>query len=72
MSGPPDAETFSQYADFLWLVKKDLWSAEEVYQQAMEAAPNSHYYASKYAHFLWRTGGEGTCFPLDSYYNKVM
>lgn len=62
MTGQADPETFSRYADFLWVVRKDLWSAEEFYQQAIEAAPDSHYYASKYAHFLWSTGGEDTCF----------
>lgn len=65
-SDPPDAEALSQYADFLWLVRKDLWAAEETYQQAMAAEPNSSSYASKYASFLWNTGGEETCFPLSS------
>ncbi|KAJ8769476.1 hypothetical protein K2173_002966 [Erythroxylum novogranatense] len=72
--GPPDAEVFSRYADFLWIVRKDLWGAEEKYQQAVAVEPNNHYHASKYANFLWNTGGEDTCFPLQTSndnFNKV-
>ncbi|KAJ1383601.1 Tetratricopeptide-like helical domain superfamily [Sesbania bispinosa] len=62
---PPDAEAFSKYADFLWLVRNDLWAAEQRYQQAVEAdTGNACYYASKYANFLWSTGGTDTCFPV--------
>ncbi|KAJ6325128.1 hypothetical protein OIU76_012250 [Salix suchowensis] len=63
MVGPPDAEAFSLYADFLWRVRKDLWSAEERYLQALSIEPNNTENASKYASFLWSTGGEETCFP---------
>lgn len=31
----------SHYADFLWRMKKDLWSAEEMYLQALSIEPNS-------------------------------
>ncbi|KAL9365243.1 hypothetical protein Peur_043116 [Populus x canadensis] len=33
----------SHYADFLWRMKKDLWSAEEMYLQALSIEPNSTY-----------------------------
>ncbi|BBG98044.1 Tetratricopeptide repeat-like superfamily protein [Prunus dulcis] len=66
----PDAEAVSRYADFLWIVRKDLWGAEERYQQAMATEPCNPYYASKYANFLWSTGGEDTCFPLDTSYDN--
>lgn len=75
MVEPLDAQALTHYADFLWIVRKDLWNAEERYQQAMAAEPNSYYHASKYANFLWNTGGEETCFPLDSSndnYNTVL
>lgn len=62
---PPDAESMSLYANFLWKVRKDLWGAEEKYIQAMAAEPDNSYHASRYANFLWNTGGEETCFPLD-------
>lgn len=62
-----DAEVLSLYATFLWTVRKDLWGAEERYLQAVAAAPPSNaYHASVYASFLWSTGGEDTCYPLDS------
>ncbi|KAL2508301.1 Tetratricopeptide repeat (TPR)-like superfamily protein [Forsythia ovata] len=63
---PKDAEALNKYANFLWQVKKDLWAAEETYLEAITAEPNNSYYAANYAHFLWNTGGEDTCFPLDS------
>lgn len=66
MVGPPDAEAFSHYADFLWRVRMDLWSAEERYLQALSIEPNNTEHASKYASFLWSTGGEETCFPLNA------
>lgn len=72
---PPDAEALSRYADFLWIVRKDLWGAEERYQQALAVESDNPYHASKYANFLWSTGGDETCFPLDSShenYNKVL
>ena len=61
-----DAEVMIQYANFLWVVRKDLWGAEERFQQAMAAEPDNSFYASKYASFLWSTGGDDTCYPLDS------
>ncbi|XP_059660850.1 uncharacterized protein LOC132307180 [Cornus florida] len=63
---PADAEAFSKYASFLWQVKKDLWAAEETYLEAISADPTNSYYAANYAHFLWSTGGEDTCFPINS------
>ncbi|KAK6929452.1 hypothetical protein RJ641_005657 [Dillenia turbinata] len=61
---PPEAEALSQYAKFLWTIRKDIWGAEERYQQAMMAEPDNHYHAANYANFLWNTGGEDTCYPL--------
>ncbi|MFS7944683.1 putative tetratricopeptide-like helical domain superfamily [Helianthus anomalus] len=66
MVEPKDAEALNKYASFLWQVRKDLWAAEETYLEAISADPNNSFYASNYAHFLWNTGGEDTCFPLDS------
>jgi len=63
---PGDAEVISQYANFLWLVREDLWGAEERFQQAMAAEPENSFHASRYASFLWNTGAEDTCYPLDS------
>ncbi|XP_073142246.1 uncharacterized protein [Henckelia pumila] len=63
---PKDSEALNKYANFLWLVRKDLWAAEEMYLEAIAAEPGNSYYAANYAHFLWNTGGEDTCFPLDS------
>ena len=63
---PHDAEAYSKYATFLWRVKKDLWAAEETFLEAISVDPSNSYYAANYAHFLWNTGGEDTCFPLDS------
>ncbi|KAL8236710.1 hypothetical protein R6Q59_017791 [Mikania micrantha] len=63
---PKDAEALNKYASFLWQVRKDLWAAEETYLEAISADPNNSFYAANYAHFLWNTGGEDTCFPLDS------
>ena len=63
---PPDAEAYSKYASFLWHVRKDLWAAEETFLEAISADPTNSYYAANYAHFLWNTGGEDTCFPLSS------
>ncbi|XP_019192181.1 PREDICTED: uncharacterized protein LOC109186587 [Ipomoea nil] len=61
-----DAEVLSQYARFLWKVRKDLTGAEDVYLQAIAAAEKENlYYTSQYASFLWSTGGEDTCFPLN-------
>ncbi|XP_043694027.1 uncharacterized protein LOC122644689 isoform X2 [Telopea speciosissima] len=64
--GGGDAEAWSKYATFLWLVKKDIEAAEETYLEALAAEPGNTYYAATYAHFLWNTGGEDTCYPLDS------
>lgn len=62
----PEADAFSRYADFLWHVRKDLWAAELRYLQALEAEPGNTYYVSKYASFLWNTGGQdSTSFPLE-------
>jgi hypothetical protein len=63
---PPDGEAYSKYASFLWHVKRDLWAAEETFLEAISADPTNSYYAANYAHFLWTTGGEDTCFPLGS------
>ncbi|XP_019178770.1 PREDICTED: uncharacterized protein LOC109173884 [Ipomoea nil] len=64
---PRDADALNKYATFLWQVRKDLWGAEQRYQDAVAAAePNNSFYAACYAHFLWSTGGEDTCFPLDT------
>ncbi|WCJ29238.1 Tetratricopeptide repeat (TPR)-like superfamily protein [Euphorbia peplus] len=62
----PDAEAYSKYASFLWRARKDLWAAEETFLEAINADPSNSYYAANYAHFLWNTGGEDTCFPLNS------
>lgn len=64
MEGNGDAEAYDKYATFLWKVKKDLWGAEETYLEAIAAEPKNTYYAANYAHFLWNTGAEDTCFPL--------
>ncbi|XP_031271117.1 uncharacterized protein LOC116129524 [Pistacia vera] len=61
-----DAEAFNKYASFLWKARKDLWAAEETFLEAIAADPTNSYYAANYAHFLWNTGAEDTCFPLDS------
>ncbi|GAB2234962.1 hypothetical protein Droror1_Dr00004235 [Drosera rotundifolia] len=63
---PKDAEALNKYATFLWQAKKDLWAAEETFLDAISAEPDNSYYAANYAHFLWNTGGEDTCYPLDS------
>lgn len=63
---PKDAEALDKYASFLWKAKNDLWGAEETYLEAISADPSNSYYAANYAHFLWTTGGEDTCYPLDS------
>lgn len=63
---PADAEAYNKYATFLWRVRNDLWAAEETYLEAISADPSNSYYAANYAHFLWNTGGEDTCFPLES------
>lgn len=63
---PKDAEALNKYANFLWQVRKDLWAAEETFNQAIAAEPSNTFYAANYANFLWNTGGEDTCFPLDS------
>ncbi|CAH2065101.1 unnamed protein product [Thlaspi arvense] len=61
-----DAETYSKYAVFQWKVRKDLWAAEENFLEAISADPTNSFYAANYANFLWQTGGEETCFPLES------
>ncbi|KAJ8559484.1 hypothetical protein K7X08_003542 [Anisodus acutangulus] len=63
---PKDAEALNKYATFLWQVRKDLWAAEETFIEAVAAEPSNSFYAANYANFLWNTGGEDTCFPLDS------
>ncbi|KAK4786441.1 hypothetical protein SAY86_003130 [Trapa natans] len=62
---PPDAEAHSKYATFLWRVRNDLWAAEETFLKAISVDPGNSY-AADYAHFLWNTGGEDTCFPLNN------
>ncbi|XP_028066136.1 uncharacterized protein LOC114269074 isoform X1 [Camellia sinensis] len=54
---PYDAEALSRYANFLWIVRKDLWGAEERFLEAIAAEPENPFHASKYANFLWSTGG---------------
>ncbi|XP_019167863.1 PREDICTED: uncharacterized protein LOC109163568 [Ipomoea nil] len=61
-----DAEALNKYATFLWKARNDLWAAEETFQAAIDAEPTNSFYAANYAQFLWNTGGEDTCFPLDS------
>lgn len=61
-----DAEAFNKYATFLWRARNDLWAAEETFLEAISADPSNSFYAANYAHFLWNTGGEDTCFPLTS------
>ncbi|XP_057548438.1 uncharacterized protein LOC130826856 [Amaranthus tricolor] len=68
---PKDAEAHNKYANFLWQVRNDLWAAEETFLEAISAEPSNSYYAANYAHFLWNTGGEDTCFPLDSPDNET-
>lgn len=63
---PKDPEALSKYASFLWQVRNDLWAAEETYLEAISVDPTNSYYAANYAHFLFSTGGEDTCFPLSS------
>lgn len=60
-----DAEALNRYASFLWLARKDLEAAEETYLEAIDADPGNPHYAASYAHFLWSTGGDDTCYPLD-------
>lgn len=62
---PKDAEALSKYATFLWRARDDLWAAEETFLEAIDADPTNSYYAANYANFLWNTGGDDTCFPLD-------
>ncbi|KAG2329768.1 hypothetical protein Bca4012_020700 [Brassica carinata] len=62
-----DAEAYSKYAIFQWKVRKDLWAAEENFLEAISADPTNSFYAASYANFLWQTGGEETCYPLESY-----
>ncbi|XP_010515033.1 PREDICTED: uncharacterized protein LOC104790934 [Camelina sativa] len=61
-----DAEAYSKYAIFLWKVRDDLWAAEENFLEAISADPTNSFHAANYANFLWQTGGEETCFPLES------
>ncbi|KAG6535564.1 hypothetical protein ZIOFF_000586 [Zingiber officinale] len=61
---PRDAETLSRYASFLWVARGDLMAAEETFLDAIAAAPGNTAHTANYAHFLWSTGGEGTCYPL--------
>ncbi|CAN0861460.1 hypothetical protein LINGRAHAP2_LOCUS8211 [Linum grandiflorum] len=63
MMNPEDAELRIMYADFLWLVKKDLTSAEQIYTEAVEVDP-SNYHTFKYKTFLLETGSNDICFPL--------
>uniref|UniRef100_A0A1J3HIV6 Uncharacterized protein n=1 Tax=Noccaea caerulescens TaxID=107243 RepID=A0A1J3HIV6_NOCCA len=61
-----DAEAYSKYAIFQWKARNDLWAAEENFLEAISAEPTNSFYAANYANFLWQTGGEETCFPLES------
>lgn len=67
---PKDAEALSKYATFLWRARDDLWAAEETFLEAIDADPTNSYYAANYANFLWNTGGDDTCFPLDDESHK--
>lgn len=67
---PPDAEALSLYANFLWMVRRDLLEAEEKFLQALAAEPDNSYFASRYANFLWSTGGEETCYPVSDLPNS--
>ncbi|KAI3997306.1 hypothetical protein MKX01_009150 [Papaver californicum] len=70
-SASPDAEILSRYANFLWLAKKDIGAAESTYLEAIAAEPSNPFYASNYAHFLWSTGADDTCYPLNSPSNST-
>lgn len=61
---PGDGDTLSRYASFLWVARKDLSAAEETFLGAIEAEPGNTVHTANYAHFLWSTGGEDTCYPL--------
>ncbi|KAI3852527.1 hypothetical protein MKW92_029417 [Papaver armeniacum] len=67
----PDAEILSRYANFLWLAKKDIGAAETTYLEAITAEPSNPFYASNYAHFLWSTGADDTCYPLNTPSNST-
>ncbi|KAI3912470.1 hypothetical protein MKW92_006845 [Papaver armeniacum] len=67
----PDAEILSRYANFLWLAKKDIGAAETTYLEAITAEPSNPFYASNYAHFLWNTGADDTCYPLNTPSNST-
>lgn len=62
---PVDGEAMSRYALFLWHGRGDLEGAEEMFLEAIQADPASDYHRSNYAWFLWTTGGQDTCFPLE-------
>lgn len=62
---PANADALSRYANFLWIARKDLETAEEIYLQAIDAEPGNAFHAANYVNFLWNTGGEDTCYPLD-------
>ena len=62
---PADAVVLSRYATVLCRARNDLAAAEDTYQEAIAADPGNAHHAAAYAHFLWNTGGEDTCFPLD-------
>ncbi|KAL5101894.1 hypothetical protein RYX36_006221 [Vicia faba] len=64
----PEGEAYCRYADFLLWIRKDNWAAELRYLQALESDPGNTYYLSKYASFLWNTGGQqdnSTSFPIE-------
>ncbi|CAN0871113.1 hypothetical protein LINGRAHAP2_LOCUS9752 [Linum grandiflorum] len=63
MMDPKDAELRIMYADFLWLIKKDLTNAEKIYEEALEVDP-SNYHTFKYTTFLLETGNYDICFHL--------
>ncbi|XP_010521930.1 PREDICTED: uncharacterized protein LOC104800724 [Tarenaya hassleriana] len=63
---PADAEALSKYATFLWKARSDMWAAEETFLEAISADPANSHYSANYAHFLWNTGGDDTCFPLET------
>ncbi|KAL5229157.1 hypothetical protein ABZP36_017422 [Zizania latifolia] len=65
LAKPVDAEALDRYATFLWKVRNDLTTTEEAYQEAIAVDPGNSHHEAAYAHFLWNTGGEDTCYPLD-------
>ncbi|XP_010535389.1 PREDICTED: uncharacterized protein LOC104810716 isoform X2 [Tarenaya hassleriana] len=62
--GGGDAEAYNKYGNFMWRGRKDEWGAEEKFLEAISMEPTNPFYAANYAHFLWNTGADDTCFPI--------